>query len=131
MLSRAILIGFVGGKPEIKDLPNGGQMANFSLATSKTWRDKNTGDRKQVTHWHRIVVFDKTLVGLCESHIAKGSKLYVEGELVTRKYETDDGARTVTEIVLAAFNSKVVLLDRREGDSRPPDGDDEDYCGYQ
>jgi single-strand DNA-binding protein len=125
-VNKAIVVGHVGADPEIRRTESGRPVATFSLATSEAWRDKTTGERKERTQWHRIVVFNEALCGVCEQYVRKGSKLYVEGSIQTRKW-TDQGGvdRYVTEIVLSAFHSQILLLDRREG--APPAQSESDY----
>lgn len=114
-LNRALLIGHVGADPEIRASGDGRELATFSLATGETWRDKATGERKDKTEWHRVVVFNETLVAVCKQYVKKGSKLYVEGQIRTRKWQAKDGGdRYTTEIVLGPFRSQIVLCDRAE-----------------
>lgn len=123
MLNKAIVMGFVGQDPEIKKLQGGKKMAVFSLATSERWKDKESGERKEKTEWHRIVVFNEHLVDVVEKYVEKGSKLYIDGTLTTRKWEGDDGIdRYSTEITLKSGRHQLVLLDKKEsGGNRPPD----------
>src|SRR5207253_1262963 len=108
-----ILVGNVGKDPEIKRLQSGDAIALFSLATSKSWRDKTTGERKERTTWHRVVIYAEGLVKVAEQYVKKGSKLYVEGELLSRDWTDDAGQkRTVYECVLQPFGGVLVLLDR-------------------
>lgn len=123
----ATLLGHVGKDPEIRPTGNGGKVASFSLATSESWRDKASGERKERTEWHRIVIFSERLVALAEQYIRKGSKLYVTGAIRTRKYEKGGVERYATEIVLSGFNEQIVLLDKAEGTRPPPAGDVGDY----
>lgn len=111
-INRVILIGRVGKDPEIRRTQDGRQVASFSLATSDQWRDKSTGERKERTTWHNIVVFNEGLCKVIESYVRKGSHLYVEGSLQTRKWTDKDGNdRYVTEVVLQGFNSTLTMLD--------------------
>lgn len=110
-LNKVMLVGNVGADPEIRTLDKGGKVANFSLATGEKWKDKNTGEIRERTEWHRVVVWNEGLVGVIEKYVAKGSKLYVEGEIQTRKWQDKDGAdRYSTEIMLTGFGSKLLLL---------------------
>jgi len=111
-----ILVGNLGRDPEIRSTQNGGRIANFSLATSESWKDRNTGERKERTEWHRVVIFNDNLVSVVERFVKKGAKLYIEGVLRTRKW-TDQGGqeRYTTEIVLENFRGELVLLDGRDG----------------
>lgn len=114
MLNKVILIGNVGSDPDIRTMPNGGRVANFSLATSEYWTDKN-GERQSRTEWHRICIYSEGLVRLVEKAVHKGSKLYVEGSIKSRKYtsQQDGVERNITEIVLQGFDSTIKLLDPR------------------
>lgn len=112
-LNEVKLIGNVGADPEIKNFQNGGRCANLSIATSETWKDKNTGEKKEKTEWHRVVVFSEGLVGVVEKYVKKGSKLYVQGQLETRSWDQDGQKKYTTEIVMRPFNSNLLLLDGR------------------
>lgn len=110
-VNRVILIGNLGKDPEIKSLNNGDEVASFRLATSESWRDKASGEKKEKSEWHNIVVFGG-LVKIIKSYVKKGSKLYIEGKLTTRKWQDKDGKdRYTTEVVLQGFNSNLQLLD--------------------
>lgn len=126
-INKAILIGNVGRDPELRrNAANGHDVASFSLATNKTWRDKATGERKQSTEWHRVVVFAEGLVKVVEDYVRKGSRIFVEGEIKTRRWTDRAGVeRFTTEIVVDMFSGQVVLLDRKE--SAPPAGSADDY----
>lgn len=113
-INKVILVGNVGNDPEIKTMQSGDKVCNLSIATSESWKDKATGERKEKTEWHRVVVFNQNLVNVCENYIKKGSKLYVEGQLETRSYENKDGQKVyTTEIVLKAFRGEITMLDSR------------------
>jgi len=113
-VNKVILIGNVGKDPEIRMTQDGREIANITLATSDSWKDKNTGEKKEKTEWHRIVIFSDGLVKIVKSYVKKGSKLYIEGSLQTRKWEDNTGAeKYTTEIVLQNFNSVLTLLDSR------------------
>lgn len=115
-VNRVILIGNVGKDPEIRRTQSGQAIANLSLATSETWRDKSSGERKERTEWHRISVFNEGLVKVIEQYVHKGSKLYVEGQLQTRKWQDQSGNdRYSTEVVLQGFSASLVLLDSKGG----------------
>ncbi len=130
MLNRVMLIGHVGQDPDIRSTNAGARLANFSLATSERWKDKASGERKERTEWHRVVIFNEALVGIVEQYVRKGSKLYVEGMLSTRKWTDNAGVeRTSTEIVLKAFGGTIELLDRAEGSGRPPAAESADQYG--
>lgn len=115
-LNRVTLIGSVGRDPEIRAMQNGKEVAMFSIATSERWKDKQTGEKKEVTDWHSCVVFNEGLVNLVKKYVSKGSKLLVEGALKTRKWQDKSGQdRYTTEVVLQAFDGKIILLgDRKE-----------------
>lgn len=113
-VNKVILVGNLGADPEIKRTQDGRPIANLSVATSDTWRDKNTGERKEKTEWHRVVIFNEGLCRVAEQYLKKGSKVYVEGQLQTRKWQDKDGKdRYSTEVVLQNFNSNLTMLDGR------------------
>ena len=115
-VNKVILIGNLGRDPEIRSFQNGGRVANFSIATSENWKDRTTGERKERTEWHRVAVFNDALVGVVERFLKKGSKVYIEGQLETRKYTDQSGAeRYTTEVVLRPFRGELTMLDGREG----------------
>ena len=112
-LNKALLIGHVGRDPEIRTLKDGSRVANISLATSQRWRDKRTGETRERTEWHRIVVFAEPIIAIVENYVRKGSRLFVEGEIQTRKWTDQSGhERLTTEIVLQPFKGEMLLLDR-------------------
>jgi single-strand DNA-binding protein len=113
-VNKVILLGNLGRDPEIRSMQSGSKMATFSMATSKRWRDKNTQEQRDKTSWHNIVVFGDGLVDIVEKYVKKGSKIYVEGELQTRKWQDQDGNdRYTTEVVLQGYSSNLTLLDSR------------------
>ena len=113
-VNKVILVGNVGNDPEIRTFGNGGKVANLSLATSENWRDKQSGERREKTEWHRVAVFGEGLVGVIERYVKKGSKLYIEGKLQTRKWQDRDGNdKYTTEIVLQGPGSNMTMLDSR------------------
>lgn len=115
-VNKVILVGNVGKDPEMRNTKDGKKIATFSLATSESWKDKNTGERKETTEWHRIVVFNENIAGVVEKYVHKGSKLYIEGSQKTRKWTDNDGIeRYTTETVVAAFHGQLALLDSRKG----------------
>ena len=110
-VNKVILLGNLGRDPDIRSMQSGSKMASFSIATSKRWKDKNTQEQKETTSWHNIVVFNEGLVDVIEKYVKKGSKIYVEGELNTRKYQDKDGNdRYTTEVVLQGYNSNLTML---------------------
>ena len=115
-VNKVILIGNLGKDPEVRRLNSGDQVVNFTLATSESWRDKNSGERKEKTEWHNVVIFNENLGKVVEQYCKKGSKVYVEGQLQTRKWQDKDGAdRYTTEVVLQRFRGELTLLDSRGG----------------
>ena len=113
-LNKALLIGRLGADPEIKQMVNGKSVARLSLATSQSWKDKNTGEKKEKTEWHRVSLFGK-LAEIAGQYLDKGSKVYVEGKLQTRKWQDKSGAdRYTTEVVVSGFNGTLQMLDRRD-----------------
>jgi single-strand DNA-binding protein len=127
MINKGIVLGNLGGDPEIKRSQTGSSIATFSLATSETWRDKATGERKQKTEWHRVVIFNEALVKVAEQFLKKGSRVYLEGQMRTRTWKDKANIeQRTTEIVLGPFHSQLVLCDRANG-NRPPDADADSY----
>jgi single-strand DNA-binding protein len=114
-LNRVMLIGNLGSDPEIKTMQSGDRVANLTIATSESWKDKASGERKEKTEWHRVVVFNQPLVNLAENCLRKGSKVYIEGQLETRSYEKDGKKVYTTEIVLRPFRGEITMLDGRGG----------------
>ena len=111
-VNRVILVGNVGNDPEIRTFGNGGKVANFSVATSEIWRDKQSGEKREKTEWHRVAIFQDGLVGVVERYVKKGTKLYIEGKLQTRKWQDRDGNdKYATEVVLQGYGSNLTLLD--------------------
>lgn len=117
-VNKVILVGNLGRDPEIRSMPSGGSIANLSVATSESWRDRNSGERREKTEWHRVVIFSEGLVKIAEQYLRKGSKVYVEGQLETRKWTDQSGTeKYTTEVVLRNFNSTLTMLDGRDGPS--------------
>jgi len=115
-VNKVILIGNLGADPEIKRTQDGRPIANLRIATSDTWRDKNTGERKEKTEWHRVVIFSEGLCKIAEQYLKKGAKVYIEGQLQTRKWTDQSGVEKYsTEVVLQNFNSTLTMLDGRSG----------------
>jgi single-strand DNA-binding protein len=115
-VNKVILVGNLGKDPEVKSFANGGKIANFSIATSESWKDKMSGERKERTEWHNIKIDNENLVRVVEQYLRKGSKVYIEGQLQTRKWQDRDGNdRYTTEVVVGRFKGEMELLDRREG----------------
>ena len=115
-VNKVILLGNLGRDPEIRSMQSGSKMATFSMATSKRWKDKATQEQKEKTSWHNIVIFGEGLVDIVEKYVKKGSKIFVEGELQTRKWQDQDGNdKYTTEVVLQGYNCNLTLLDSRGG----------------
>lgn len=121
-VNKVILIGNLGADPEIRTMQNGGKVANLSLATTETWKDRNSGERREKTEWHRVVVFNPGLVTICENYLRKGAKVYLEGALETRSWEQDGQKKYTTEVVLKNFNGQLTMLDGRSGGSSDAGG---------
>tara|TARA_B100001167_G_scaffold117888_1_gene73016 strand:+ start:100 stop:573 length:474 start_codon:yes stop_codon:yes gene_type:complete len=113
-LNRVMLIGNLGADPDIRTMQNGGRVCNLSIATSENWKDKNTGERREKTEWHRVSIFNDGLVSVCENYLRKGSKVFIEGQLETRKWQDQNGQdKYSTEIVLKGFGGNLTMLDSR------------------
>lgn len=120
-LNRVQLIGNVGRDPEIRSTNSGIEIASFSIATSESWKDRNTGERKERTEWHNIVIFNEPLVNIVRQYIHKGSKVFIEGQMQTRKWTGNDGVeRYSTEVTLPAYRGQIILLDGQRGERAPP-----------
>ena len=118
-INKVILVGNVGNDPEIRSFNNGGRVANLSIATSESWRDKQSGEKREKTEWHRVAIFQEGLVGVVERYVKKGTKLYIEGKLQTRKWQDRDGNdKYTTEIVLQGYGGNLTLLDSAGGGNR-------------
>lgn len=133
-INKVILVGNVGNEPEIREVSNGSSMATFSLATSETWKDKTSGEKKEKTEWHRIVVYSPGLANIVKLYVKKGTKLYLEGSLQTRKWTGEDGTEKYsTEIVLQGFSAILQILDNKinesnkKSDSKEENIDDDIY----
>ncbi len=113
-VNKVILIGNLGRDPEVRTMQSGGRLANLNVATSETWKDRNSGERREKTEWHRVVIFNEALVGVAERYLKKGAKVYLEGQLETRKW-TDQGGqeRYTTEVVLRPYRGELTMLDGR------------------
>lgn len=117
-VNKVILVGNLGRDPEARNMPSGGKVVSFSIATSESWNDKASGERKEKTQWHRIAIFNEKLGEIAEKYLKKGSKVYLEGQVESRKYTDKDGnERETTEIVLGRFRGELTLLDGRGGDA--------------
>ncbi|MEH6737486.1 MAG: single-stranded DNA-binding protein [Sulfitobacter sp.] len=115
-VNKVILIGNLGRDPEVRSFQNGGKVCNLRIATSENWKDKNTGERREKTEWHSVAIFNDGLVRIAEQYLKKGSKVYIEGQLQTRKWQDQSGAdRYSTEVVLQGFGGTLTMLDGRDG----------------
>lgn len=114
-VNKVILVGNLGNDPEVKTMQSGDKVVNLSLATSESWKDKATGERKENTQWHRIVIFNQGLVNVCENYLKKGSKIYIEGQLENRSWEQDGQKKYTTEVVLRPYRGELTMLDSRSG----------------
>ena len=113
-VNKVILIGNLGKDPEVRSFPSGGKVCNFTMATSENWKDKNTGERKERTEWHRVSITSEPLVRVAEQYLKKGSKIYIEGQLETRKWQDQSGQdKYTTEVVLRPYRSELTMLDGR------------------
>src|SRR6201999_1801803 len=129
-VNKVILIGNLGADPEIRSLTSGDRVANLSIATSESWRDRASGEKRERTEWHRVVIFNDNLVKVAENYLRKGSKVYIEGAIQTRKYQDNAGAeRFATEIVLQKFRGELTMLDGRGEGGGASEGDFGGYSG--
>ena len=113
-LNKVLLIGRLGNNTEIREFPNGGKVCNFSLATSETWKDNNTGERQERTSWHNIAIFNERIAEIAEQYLKKGSQIYIEGQLETRKWQDQNGIdKYTTEIVLGKFRGELAMIGNR------------------
>ena len=113
-VNKVILIGNLGRDPEVRSFPNGGKVCNLRIATSENWKDRNTGERREKTEWHSVAIFSEPLVRVAEQYLRKGSKIYIEGQLETRKWQDQSGQdRYSTEVVLRPYTSTLTMLDGR------------------
>lgn len=128
-VNKVILVGNLGQDPEIRSFPSGGKVANLRIATSETWKDRNTGERKERTEWHTVAIYSEPLVRVAEQYLKKGSKVYVEGQLETRKWQDQSGNdRYSTEVVLSGFGARLDVIDWPEGGGAAR-GQEESYGG--
>ena len=114
-VNKVILVGNLGADPEVRHMQNGKPVCNLRIATSESWRDRESGERRERTEWHRVVIFNEGLCKVAESYLKKGAKVYIEGQLQTRQYEQDGITKYSTEIVLQGFNSNLTMLDGAGG----------------
>lgn len=133
-VNKVILVGNLGRDPEVRTFQNGGKVCNFSLATSESWKDKQSGERKDKTEWHNVVIKNEALVGVAERYLKKGSKVYLEGKIESRKYTDKDGTeKYITEVVIPAYRGELTMLDSAGGrsDSAALPANDYDNGGSQ
>lgn len=123
-LNQVTLIGNLGSDPDIRTMQNGDKVANLSIATSETWKDKNTSEKRKKTEWHRVVIFNQGLVSICENYLKKGAKIYLQGQLETRSWEQDGQNKYATEVVLRPYRSELKMLDSRNSENRTPANQD-------
>lgn len=118
-VNKVILIGNLGNDPDIRSMQSGDEVCNLSIATSESWKDKSSGERKEKTQWHKVVVFNQPIVNVCRNYLSKGSKVYVEGSLETRKWQDKDGKdQYTTEVCIRPFSGSLVMLDSK-GEGQP------------
>ena len=121
-VNKVILVGNLGRDPEVKSFTSGGKVCNLRIATSETWKDRTTGERKERTEWHSVAIFSEPVVNIAEQYLRKGSKVYLEGQLETRKWQDQSGQdRYTTEVVLRPYRGELTLLDGRQGGGSEPD----------
>ena len=131
-VNKVIIVGNLGRDPEVRNFPNGGKVVNLRIATSETWRDKQSGERKERTEWHSVAIFNENLGKIAEQYLRKGSTVYVEGQLETRKWQDQSGAdRYTTEVVLRQFRGELTLLGGRDGGGSGGGGGDDDRGRYE
>ena len=118
-VNKVILVGNLGADPDIRTMQSGDKVVNLSIATSESWKDKSSGERREKTEWHRVVVFNSGLVTVCENYLRKGSKVYIEAQLETRSWEQDGQKKYTTEIVLRPYKSVLTMLDSRSDSNQP------------
>ena len=131
-INKVIIVGNLGKDPEVRTFANGGKVCNFSVATSESWKDKQTGERKEKTEWHNISIYNEGLAGVAEKYLRKGSKVYLEGKLQTRKWQDQSGNdRYSTDVVLQGFDAKMEMLDSRQGGGGQGGGSNDGWGGGQ
>ena len=131
-INKVIIVGNLGKDPEVRTFANGGKVCNFSVATSESWKDKQTGERKEKTEWHNISIFNEGLAGVAEKYLRKGSKVYLEGKLQTRKWQDQSGNdRYSTDVVLQGFDAKMEMLDSKPGGGGQGGGSNDGWGGGQ
>ncbi|MCZ8080788.1 MAG: single-stranded DNA-binding protein [Rhodobacteraceae bacterium] len=130
-VNKVIIVGNLGRDPEVRSFQNGGKVVNLRIATSETWRDKSSGERKERTEWHSVAIFNENIAKVAEQYLKKGSKVYVEGQLETRKWQDQSGQdRYTTEVVIRPYRGELTLLDGRDGGGGGAGGGDYGGGGY-
>ena len=129
-VNKVILVGNLGADPDVRNMQSGDKVVNLSLATSESWKDKSTGERREKTEWHRVVIFNQGLVNVCENYLKKGSKIYIEGQLETRSWEQDGQKKYTTEVVLRPYRGELTMLDSRnsQGGGNFANGPQDNYA---
>ena len=131
-INKVIIVGNLGKDPEVRTFANGGKVCNFSVATSESWKDKQSGERKEKTEWHNISIYNEGLAGVAEKYLRKGSKVYLEGKLQTRKWQDQsDNDRYSTDVVLQGFDAKMEMLDSKPGGGGQGGGSNDGWGGGQ
>ena len=129
-VNKVILIGNLGDDPDIRSMQSGDRVCNLSIATSESWKDKQTGERRENTQWHRVVIFNQGLLNVCENYLKKGSKVYIEGQLETRSWEQDGQKKYTTEVVLRPYRGELTMLDSRNSGGANDYGAPQNTGGY-
>lgn len=129
-VNKVILVGNLGADPEVRTMQSGDKVVNLSIATSETWNDKASGERKEKTEWHRVVVFNQGIVKVCENYLRKGAKVYIEGQIETRSWEQDGQKKYTTEIVLRPYRGELNMLDSRGSGGGSSPSYDNNAGGY-
>jgi len=132
-VNKVILVGNLGADPDVRTMGSGDKVVNLSLATGESWKDKATGERREKSEWHRVVIFNQGLVNVCENYLKKGAKLYIEGQLETRSWEQDGQKKYTTEVVLRPYRGELTMLDSRNsgGASAGGGGFSDNQSSYQ
>ena len=129
-VNKVILVGNLGADPEVRTMQSGDEVVNLSIATSESWKDKASGERKEKTEWHRVVIFNQGLVNVCKNYLKKGSKVYLEGQIETRSWEQDGQKKYTTEVVLRPYRGELHMLDSRNDNTSAMPASDMQSSGY-
>jgi single-strand DNA-binding protein len=130
-VNKVILVGNLGADPDVRSMQSGDEVCNLSIATSESWKDKSTGERREKTEWHRVVIFNQGLVTVCKNYLKKGAKVYIEGQLETRSWEQDGQKKYTTEVVLRPFRGELTMLDSRNSGGGMSSGPQDNYQSNQ